>query len=181
MHAEPPSAELSSHNFHSSVILPAATVFVTHTHVTVHVKQGLLTSWYSYRWSRISPHYVLAGKFIALLTKAVHFYRVPSQLIPTRPFLPVSCLLNVCSYSRPTYPKGPVPFVQFPIFRNQYVSSKCCGHFSTSSGSNSHFCYPPRTQTCVLSTDLQDLETECKTVHFIALKMHIMNDFKTRT
>jgi hypothetical protein len=149
--------------------------------VTVHVKQSLLTSWYPYRWSRNSPPYVIAGKFIALFTKAVHFYCASSQLIPTHPFLPVPCLLTICSYSTPEFPQGPVLFVQFPVFRNKYVSSKYCRHFSISGGWNSYFCYPPRTQTSALSTGLQNPETECKTVHLVALKMHRMDNFKTRS
>ena len=128
-----------SHNFQTSVTFPTA-VFITHTHthththVIFHMKQYLLTCRYSYRWSRNSSPYVIAGKFIALFTKAVHFYCVPSQLIPTRPFLPVPCLLTICFYSRRRFPQVPAPFVQFPVFRNKYVLSECCRHFSISSG-----------------------------------------------
>jgi hypothetical protein len=165
LHAEPASSELSKYNFPSSITLPAA-VFIT-KRVTFLMKQCLLTSWYSCRWSRNSPPYVIAGKLIWLVHKSCSLLRVPSRFIPTHSYLPVPCLLNICSYSALGFPQVPVPFVHFPIFRNEHISSKCCRRLSISSGWNSHFCYSPTIQTCAPFSDLKSLETECKTVHLI--------------
>ena len=75
-------------------VLSSITVNVA-LHIAVCMKQYSLTTLLSCKWARHFPPCVTARNIGAVFTRAVHFDRIPSQLIPGRPFVLLPCLLRV--------------------------------------------------------------------------------------